>query len=776
MSDVQTIAKLVANLGFTVEDKQLNAFIGKLNATIASLKMLKQEVNKRIGISIGLNKTDMIEAKKVISGLGSTKVRLKDVEVSSAALSKVSSQLASKVGSTTVRLKDIQISDAAIRKAKADLKAASTTGGLVVPARIDTRQVGKQLREWMNTTGKKFKFSLNVDIHKRKLYENLKTAINEATSKVGTIKLKDPKIRMGIDKPYLRQEIAAAIAQIRREVKIKIDLTGHGSVSGGGAAGGGRVGTRHGALAGGVAGMAASWGRGFIPGLGGAFAVSQLNRQVQEFESQQQAAAAVSGSQTAGAATIERLRAMGNEIGFNYRSQAMPFLRMISSGTNAGMQQGEVETIFGNMAKYGRVMGLDDEAMKGSMRAVEQMLNKQQVYSEELKTQLAERMPGVISAMAEAVTGDATNTAELFKKMEAGEVKSTEVMLKFSQILERRAMTGGALEKAMKSTAAEQARFNNSWNDFVKKFGEAGFSKSMANFFKVAADLMESFGKNADWLSDVFRVLITPVTAFMRILERLNNQLPEIAKNLGLSSGELQLFAGIVLALIFPFTRLLTIISLTVVAIDDLLAAMEGKESIIGNFFDSLDESKQAKLKGLGEQFRIAGEEISKAFGAMSEAFGGFGEAIDKLTDFAFDKIIDKLNRMAAYATSVARIISSLSQGDYAGAADAAAGLGSLMVENTPLHWVMKPELREQVSGRVAELTGEGNDVALDRTAKNWMQLSPDAAKANAGFTLNGGITIEVNGIESPNEVAIVVERHLNKIFSNTAFQVPEKM
>lgn len=657
MSDVKTIAKLVAHLGFTVEDKQLDNFVAKIKAATAELKQLRAEAVSKINFQFSVNKSDLIQSKKTLATLGDVKIRLKDIEPSPAKMANVRKEIALAAGKAQVRLIDISLSETAKRKIRQDIKDSIKVGGITAPAKIDTREIGKKLREWLKTRQRQFTFRLGVSINHHNLYTNLKAAVDAAAAKVKTIKLNDPKIQMGIDKPYLRQEIRAALAQIRREVKIKIDLTGRADVSGQPSGGGGRVfGSRHGAIAGGVAGMAASWGRGFIPGLGGAFAISQLNRQVQEFESQQQAAAAVSGSQEAGTATLARLRDMGNTIGFDYRSQAMPFLRMISSGTNAGMEQGEVETVFGNMAKYGRVMGLDDESMKGSMRAVEQMLNKQQVYSEELKTQLAERMPGVISAMAEAVTGDAKDTATLFKKMEAGEVKSTEVMLKFSQILERRAMAGGALQRAMESTAAEQARFRNAWNDFVKEFGEQGFSRAMADFFREAAMLFESLTENAGKAAKAFRILMTPVIALMRIFRNID--FAKIADSLGLTTGQLQTMAMVVTGLLFPWTRMLTIVGLVVTAIDDLMTWHRGGDSLFGRWFEGLTPEKQAALSSIGISFG----ELSDSFGKLVENVGKLGDGFwDWLDDNGvvdavlsdIDLLIQRLERIISAANSL---------------------------------------------------------------------------------------------------------------------------
>jgi hypothetical protein len=42
---------------------------------------------------------------------------------------------------------------------------------------------------------------------------------------------------------------------------------------------------------------------------------------------------------------------------------------MMASGKAVGLETGNVRNIFQGVSEYGRVMGLDSESMKGSMRA-----------------------------------------------------------------------------------------------------------------------------------------------------------------------------------------------------------------------------------------------------------------------------------------------------------------------------------------------------------------------------------------------------------------------
>ena len=210
-------------------------------------------------------------------------------------------------------------------------------------------------------------------------------------------------------------------------------------------------------------------------------------------------------------------------------------------------------------------------------------------------------------------------------------------------------------------------------------------------------------------------------------------------------------------------------------ALDDIVAFAEGRDSLLGEWLDSIDDSKTAKLTALGEAFKVAGEEISKAFKGIGDALNDLGISWESISDSLFDAIINKIQTMLAYVTAAARTISALREGDYSGATDHAADIASLAVSGTPLEYILKPELRDQISSRVASLKSEGADRALENTSKNWMQIPMDGL-GNAANVSMGGVVINVTGLQAPDEVAVTVERHLEKIFSQAAFQVPRKL
>lgn len=132
---------------------------------------------------------------------------------------------------------------------------------------------------------------------------------------------------------------------------------------------------------GGAMGAASSNIAGFLPGFGAAYSLVQANRINQEIQGQRLAMTAVMGGADAGKAEQDWMKNLANTVGIDYRATLPAFTRMMASGKAVGLENTDVRGIFQGVSEYGRVMGLDSESMKGSMRSLEQMLNKGQVMS-----------------------------------------------------------------------------------------------------------------------------------------------------------------------------------------------------------------------------------------------------------------------------------------------------------------------------------------------------------------------------------------------------------
>lgn len=652
----QEIARLTGTLKFNVDNRPLMAFEKRLEKVTGMLQQFGAQANKKFNIKVSL---DARSLRAQLDKAANAKITFKHFTVDEEAVAGVAMRLKQRLGSTPIVLKGISVNLTDLLEQRKVIRTTLGKMALQLPVTLRMKEAEQQLRSWKTTTESKYKLHINADISQAKFLANVRRSLRAAGGKVGEMKLdiKDPKVRLQIDRENLREQIRKAIEQ--HAFKVKVDASTRTS--------GGSTGSRSrhaGAVGGGIMGAGMGFMRGAIPGLGAAFALSQLNQINQQMQGQNLAMTAVMGSEAAGAQQTAWVRALADQVGFDFRQVGPSFNKMLASGKTSGMSTESVQNIFQGVTEYGRVMGLDNESMKGSMRAIEQMMNKGQVMSEELKGQLAERMPGAISAMAEAAGfGEGPDAvSKLFKAMENGEVKSQAVLEKFSKILAERAREGGALEKAMEATAAQQARFSNAFSRAVEVFSAAGFDKGMGSFFKAMADGLDTAEPMIRALGEAFNYLVEPINAVINVGAHVVRWLAELSSAMGLTSGQMMAIGIAAGALMLPFGGILAVVGTLALAFDDLITYMEGGESVLGTWLESTPEAKEA-FNGLAAEAKEFGDNIKSAFDELVKLSGGleglnFSDMLIatmkelKAILEAFNDLVERFKASAAFAST----------------------------------------------------------------------------------------------------------------------------
>src|SRR5680860_132994 len=140
------------------------------------------------------------------------------------------------------------------------------------------------------------------------------------------------------------------------------------------------------------------------------------------------------------------------------------YIKFRAASMQSNMSAAETMSIFDSMAKAAGVLGLKTDEVNGVFLALEQMISKGKITTEELRRQLGERLPGAMGIMADAV---GVSIVELDKMLKKGEVLSSEALPKFAKALEK-AYGIESLEK-VNNLAAAQGRMTTSWVQFVKE-------------------------------------------------------------------------------------------------------------------------------------------------------------------------------------------------------------------------------------------------------------------------------------------------------------------
>jgi tape measure domain-containing protein len=604
----EEIARITGKLVLEVDNRPLMTFQRRLGDVLGMLQQLNTLASKKFNIKVQLDSRTLREQ---LAKASNAKVTLKDVNVSQEALALAAKRISEKMNGTPITLNKIRVDIASLIETKKLVKTLLGQMEISIPLKFQTSAADKMLRAWKKETESKFKLKIDADISQHKFLSNVRKSLANASMKLGPIKIDTPNIKLKIDRDHLKQEIRDVLSQIRRETSIRVDLRGSGggrSDRGARAASERSVGGR-GMFGGGVGAAGALLG-----GFGGLAGIGHLNKINQEMQGQQNAMTAVMGSESAGQVQSKWVKDLSNQIGMDYRQVAPSYNKMLASGQTSGMSTESVQNIFQGVSEYGRTMGLDSESMKGSMKAIEQMMNKGQVMSEELKGQLAERMPGAMSAMAEAAGfgTDEKGVAKLMDAMKNGTVKSTAVLEKFAKILSERARQGGALEKAMRSTAAEQARMNNAFSDSIKIFSEGGFDKAMGDFFRTMTTGMEQAQPLIRALGGAFDILMRPINALILISGKIGQNWDNIANIFGLTGTQLTALAAVAAIAVAPFGLLALAFAGVALAIEDVMTYVDGGDSMFGRFLESSPEAKAA-LEGFTAEAKQFGEYLQLA-------------------------------------------------------------------------------------------------------------------------------------------------------------------
>ena len=123
----------------------------------------------------------------------------------------------------------------------------------------------------------------------------------------------------------------------------------------------------------------------------------------------------------------------------------------------------EIQGIFESVTKAGAKMGLTVDAQERAFLALNQMMSKGAVQSEELRGQLGEALPGAFGIMAKAL---GVNEKQLGKMLEQGQVLAADVLPKFAKQLEK--TYGIENINRIENLVTAQNRLSNSWTNFIR--------------------------------------------------------------------------------------------------------------------------------------------------------------------------------------------------------------------------------------------------------------------------------------------------------------------
>lgn len=201
------------------------------------------------------------------------------------------------------------------------------------------------------------------------------------------------------------------------------------------------------------------------------------------------------------------LSRLADEAGVKVTTLRDAYTKFTASAIKAGTTVEDAQKQFENYTKTARALNLNDQDFQGMLTAIQQILSKGRIMSEELQGQLGEHIPAAVAIMAKSIkNADGTigvTTMELRKMMEQGQLTSLE-MQQFSDILFNEFSQGYAA--SINNLSAETARFSNAWDEVAVTVFKAT-EGIMADVVKLSTGALHQLNETLQTTTDYITAL-----------------------------------------------------------------------------------------------------------------------------------------------------------------------------------------------------------------------------------------------------------------------------
>jgi tape measure domain-containing protein len=176
----------------------------------------------------------------------------------------------------------------------------------------------------------------------------------------------------------------------------------------------------------------------------------------------------VTGSVSDSKKEFEFITNIANKYGVSITSLTSTYAKLAAAGKDSALTHQDLHKIFDAMAMASNVLHLSMEETRLVFFALQQMVSKGNLSMEELRRQLAEKFPGAVNMMAQAME---VPVKAMEKLIQTGQVASDQVLPKFADVVLR--SFGPASVYAVNSLNAEVTRLYNAWVIFILKISES---------------------------------------------------------------------------------------------------------------------------------------------------------------------------------------------------------------------------------------------------------------------------------------------------------------
>lgn len=190
---------------------------------------------------------------------------------------------------------------------------------------------------------------------------------------------------------------------------------------------------------------------------------------------------------------------LSKKYGVQINALTSGFAKFKAAADISNMSLSDQYKIFESVSRAAVAFGLSSEDQKGVFLALSQMMSKNKVQAEELRLQMAERLPVAIQAMAKAA---GVSVEKLDKLMKQGKLYASDVLPRFAEALDSMIPNVDT-----DNLNASLARLSNTFVDLVKNFDIEG------KFKRIVEAVSGLLGALSDHTKQVFGAIKIAIMA-----------------------------------------------------------------------------------------------------------------------------------------------------------------------------------------------------------------------------------------------------------------------
>ncbi len=305
---------------------------------------------------------------------------------------------------------------------------------------------------------------------------------------------------------------------------------------------------------------------------------------------------------------LEFVRQVSDELGLSFMDTAEGAKKLFAAAQGTPIEA-EANMVFKAFSNMSAAMKLTGDETKGVFLAISQMISKGKVSAEELRQQLAERMPGAVNLFAHAI---GVNTQQLDKMLQQGGV-TLEHFLQFARVVNEHYATGA--RQASGTLQAELARIGNTWDIFKKEMTDTGtlatWAREFNDVFKgITSAIIEYRGEVKNLMT---AGLATWIASSLVPGGKLNAMMGTLTASFAATTRKMRIFTAVSTAMNANVTR-------TTLAVGKLRIALGAlaRNPLIAGLATGAAVFGIEKLLESGDEDRFAGE-ISSSGASIQE-------------------------------------------------------------------------------------------------------------------------------------------------------------